>query len=117
MFGARKRRKAKAERDQSSLGNILVALGYCSRNVVHDMLAKQAKTTPLLGELLVGDNVITNDQLEHALLRQRVLRGEEDPLALKRFGSERRREAIGEVASRIRHVADSANLLAQKAKG
>ena len=117
MFGARKRRKEKAEKDQSSLGNVLVDLGYCSRPDVHDVLEKQLDTMPLLGELLVSQNVITSDQLEHALLRQRVLRGEEDPQSLKRYGAERRRKAFDEVATRFRTVADSAGLLAEKAKG
>lgn len=124
MFGVGKRRKRKAENDHSSLGNILVDLGYCSRLQVHEAVGKQLSTEewcvaalPRLGRLLVDDAIITTEQLEHALLRQRVLRGQSDPSELKRYGTSTRNSAIGEVVERFRGVAESAGVLAQKLKG
>jgi hypothetical protein len=118
MLNARKRRSVRAERDASSLGNILVDLGYCSRDDINIIVNNPARSiTSLLGERLVRADIITREQLEHALMRQRVLRGQEDPGALKRYGTEGRRRAFGEIALRLRDVADSAGLLAQKLKG
>jgi len=123
MFGVGKRRKRKAENDHGSLGNILVDLGYCNRVHVHEAVGEQLSAEewgvppPLLGRLLLDTNVITAEQLEHALLRQRVLRGQSDPTELKRYGTATRISALGEMAERFRGVAKSAGVLAQKLKG
>lgn len=122
MFGAARRRKRRAENDRSSLGNILVDLGYCSRPQVHQAVAEQLEAEEFcaarpLGRLLLDANIITLDQLEQALLRQRVLRGQSDPDELKRYGTGGRIDAFGKVADRFRGLAESAGLLAQKTKG
>jgi hypothetical protein len=122
MFGAAKRRRRRAENDRSSLGNIRVDLGYCSRPQVHQAVAEQSEAEQFdvdlpLGRLLIDANIITQDQLEQALLRQRVLRGQSDPNELKRYGTGGRIDAFGKVADRFRGLAESAGMLAQKAKG
>ena len=114
MFGKRKRRQAKAGRDTSSLGNVLVDLGYCSRDSVAQTLRQQIESRPLLGQMLIDQGIITPDQLDHALLRQQVLRGKDEPSKLKAYGAEPRRNALESVADRLKRIAESASILADK---
>jgi hypothetical protein len=118
MFGNKRRKaKARAEKDNSSLGRILLDLGYCDTDTLDKALAGQLDDMPRLGQILVSSDVITADQLEHALTRQRVLRGEIEPSELMRFGANKRREALGELTTRLRAVAESAGILATKMRG
>lgn len=119
MLGAQKRTRTRAHRDHNSLGNILVDLGYCTEHDIKMTIAKQCNGNSLqpLGQLLVNAEIITQDQLDHALLRQRVLRGKEDPASLKRFGTSRRIEAFNEIADRFKDVAKTSTLLAEKTRG
>jgi hypothetical protein len=110
-----KRRKDKAGRDNTSVGNILVDLGYCDRKTVFNTVRIQIESMPRIGELLVDQAVITPEQLDHALMRQQVLRGLKEPDSLKRYGMEDRKRAIAEAARRLRIIADSALVLAKKA--
>lgn len=119
MLGEQKRLRTRAQKDRNSLGNILVDLGYCTEHDIKIALARQCNGDRLkpIGELLVNAEVIARDQLEHALLRQRVLRGKEDPTSLKQFGTARRNQAFHEIAERFRDVANTSTLLAKETRG
>lgn len=118
MFGSkRSKAKARADRDGSSLGHVLLELGYCDTTSLYEALAEQSEDTPRLGRVLVDRGIITEEQLEHALTRQRVLRGQVDPSELVQFGAAKRREALREMTDRLRDAADSATLLAAKMRG
>lgn len=112
MLSRRKRRQARAERDASSLGNILTDLGYCSRDSIRQALKRQGPVK--LGRTLLDERIVTPEQLEHALMRQRVLRGREEPSKLKAYGPDGRRTALKQIAERLQAVADHAALLADK---
>lgn len=117
MFGnKRAKAKAKARKDRTSLGRILVDLGYCEPKDLDVALADQAERMPQIGQILIHRDVITEEQLEHALLRQRVLRGQSDPSELKRYGASVRKQALSELTVRLRAVADSAAGLAAKVR-
>lgn len=117
MFGSKRAKaKAKARRDHTSVGRILLDLGYCDPKDLDAALADQAERMPRLGEMLIHRDVITSEQLEHALLRQRVLRGQSDPSELKRYGATARKQALSELTVRLRAVADSAAGLAAKVR-
>lgn len=108
------RKMERASKDKSSLGNILLELGYCTEESLRDVVMEQMEANPLLGKLMVIKGVINRNQLEHAIIRQRVLRGEADPMELKRFGHIQRRDAIKKMADRLETTAQSADALAHK---
>lgn len=115
MFGSKRAKaKAKARKDHTSLGRILLDLGYCEPKDLDEVLADQTERMPQLGQILLHRGTITTEQLEHALLRQRVLRGQSDPSELKRFGSNVRLKALNEMTVRLKAVAESAAGLAAK---
>lgn len=49
------------------IGEILVSKGLITREQLNDVLEKQKKTPKRLGEILVEDGILTQDQLNHAL--------------------------------------------------
>lgn len=112
---SRKARLRRARRDRTSLGSILKDLGYCSEADLNAVLDTPSDLQ--LGRQLFEAGAVTTEQLEHALMRQRVLRGELDPGELKRYGTGHRRKAVAEVTDRLQHIAESAGLLASKVRG
>jgi hypothetical protein len=113
-FGGRRRKLSKASRDITSLGNVLLDLGYCKKDELASAIEEQSESLPRLGELLITRGIITRDQLSHALLRQEVLRGKNDPSLLNQYGPCQRRQAIAEAAKRLERIATSAQILAEK---
>lgn len=71
MFSMWTKRKDKAAEDPTSLGNILIKLGWCTQEEV-----LKASDDVRIGMSLVQMKVITQDQLEEALFRQRQERGQ-----------------------------------------
>jgi hypothetical protein len=68
-----KREKPQASDDPTALCNILLGLGWANQEKIKRAL--DTKGDRLIGGLLVEQKVITLDQLEDALLRQRMARG------------------------------------------
>lgn len=114
MFGNKRK---KAQKDRSSIGHVLVDLEYCAPQDIIDVLEEQIGQMPRLGQMLLDRGMVTKEQLEHALLRQRVLRGESDPAELARYGAEKRREALSEMTDKLRAIAKTADVLAGKLQG
>lgn len=112
---SRKARMRRARRDRTSLGNILKDLGYCTEADLDAVLDTPSDLQ--LGRQLLDAGAVTVEHLEHALMRQQVLRGEMDPGCLKRYGTGHRRKAVAEVTDRLQNIAESAGLLAAKARG
>jgi hypothetical protein len=110
-FSAQKR-KARAGRNISSLGTLLVELGYCSRDEVESIAQDTAPTK--LGQRLVAKGVITQEQLDQALLRQGVLRGHAEAAELRIYGAGRRRKALKDITDRIKGIAESAGQMAKQ---
>lgn len=97
--------------DPSSLGNILLALGYCSQDDIDLALSRKGKngTAQLLGQILIELNIITKDQLNLALAHQHIDRDEE-PVEVKLYVTEQSKELYRELAE----TAKSVQLLAAK---
>lgn len=115
-----RRRLAKAERDGTALGNVLVDLGYVTRQQMHAAVAEHAavaqhaKSLALLGNSMVALGLIDQDQLDHALLRQQVLRGQTSPSSLQRYGSERRQRLLNDVKQTLTRIATRTRAFVQK---
>jgi hypothetical protein len=83
--------KAQAERPHTPIGQLLVERGTIKRELLDAVLDKHR-----LGKLLLAMNVITSEQLDNALWRQRVtgLRLAEVLLKLRYVGEDQLRQAL-----------------------
>lgn len=102
-----------------SLGAILVSLGYCTWPQIEFALNKQTNghSSVPLGAILSEFHIVTDEQLEHALTKQRVLQGHENPDRMKRFGTDQRNDSLRNMVDKFREVAKVSMLLAEKVKG
>lgn len=69
------------KKDPLSIGNVLLKIGYISRdqlNALGDEYTNRADKR--LGEFLIEQKTITSEQLEIALLHQRMIRGDRQAL-------------------------------------
>ncbi len=71
------------DEDATSIGNILLRLGYCQPNDISTALAR-VNGTKLLGEVLVDMGAVSRPQLEWASQYQRMERGEVNPADILR---------------------------------
>lgn len=79
-FGSGKQYDPKT--DQTSIGNVLVKRGYISRDQLDQYVARFRDQVDMrIGEFMVGEGAITQDQLETALLHQQMMRGDKSALA------------------------------------
>jgi hypothetical protein len=94
----------RATRDHSSLGNVLVRLGYVTHEQIGDALARQRRER--IGDLLVASGYVTVEQLREALLHQRVARDEAGLNDLVQLYGNERREVLRGVIHGLREVTD-----------
>lgn len=97
-------RCVKAQEDETSLGNILLGLGYISEEAL-EVAIKIQKSQTMLGRILVKmgpkKGGITEEQLEEALLEQKVRRKKARVQDVIRSNSKRHRRLVGEVRSQL----------------
>ena len=70
------KKMAKASRDKSSLGNLLIRDGALDENELAELLVEfnELKVEELLGQFLVKREIITPEKLELLLIRQKAER-------------------------------------------
>lgn len=66
------------ERDPTSIGNLIVKEGLCSKEELNRMVIEFSKASieMLLGKFLVGKGVLSQERLEILLLKQQADRGD-----------------------------------------
>ena len=75
--------------DPTSIGNVLINLGFCQPNDIQRVL--EIMTNPKrMGELLMEMEIITPPQLEWALIYQRLLRRQATVADAKAFAHKQR---------------------------
>lgn len=93
-----------AQKDETSLGNILLEFGYVTPEILEQAIKIQ-KSQSLLGSILVNMKPeaggITEEQLEEALLEQKIRRRKAKPLEVIRSNSRRHRRLVDEVQDRL----------------
>ena len=93
-----------AQEDPNSLGNILIEFGYVTPDVLEKAIKIQ-KSQSLLGRILVNmkpeEGGITEEQLEEALLEQKVRRRKARPLDVIRSNSKRHSRLVEEVDEQL----------------
>ncbi len=99
-------------RDRTSLGNILVELGHTTDTMIARALMRKER----LGDALVAIEAVTPEQLEEALLYQRVYRGEVSGLEACRAHKNKRRRLMADVIDGLRDMARLTNDMAQRLK-
>lgn len=77
--------------DPTSIGNILIELGYCTQTDIDRVRNKE------MGDLLVAEEVITPTQLEWALVYQKVQRQEATTAETRQFAREQRSQLCAEL--------------------
>jgi len=98
IFGLFRRRKDPAN-DATSVGSLLVALGYIDGEQLEHALSTQSLTGEQLCDTLVGLHVITEWQARDALNEQKIRRGELAPRAQLKVHRERNRRLAAHLAA------------------
>lgn len=101
-------KKCNPVKDPTSIGNIMVRLGFLSSNELKAYVKEFKETTEKrIGEFLVEREVITEEQLESALIRQQLLRGDREALRIIMQRTTVRHERIGNVIDELDIMAKS----------
>jgi len=119
MFGIRKKNGKKdrfviAEQDDSSLGNILVEMGFVTKDQLDEAVRIQKQKAPKIGEILVEMKILTEQQLEEAILYQRVKRGEASFVEETKFHGKRKRRLIKEMTSELKQATEISKIVTAK---
>jgi len=96
-----KRRKDPAS-DVTSVGRVLVDLGYISADQLAHALGAQGQTGERLCTALVGLGVITKWQAQNALNEQKIRRGDIAPRAHLRIQRERNQRLAQSLAAQVK---------------
>jgi hypothetical protein len=94
-----------AAEDDTSLGNILVSLGYITAEQLEEAVEFQKKFAPRIGEVLVQMKILTVERLEAALIHQKIARGQLTFREETRFYQAQSQQLVGEVAEEFRKAA------------
>lgn len=93
-----------AQEDPNSLGNILIELGYVTPDTLERAIKIQ-KSQSLLGRILVNmkpeEGGITEEQLQEALLEQKIRRRKAKPLEVIKANSEKHTRLVKEVNDQL----------------
>jgi len=98
--GEQKDKYAKAQKDETSLGNVLLDLGYVSEETL-EVAIKIQKSQSMLGRILVNMDEITEEQLKDALLEQKILRKTARAQEVIKSNTRRHSRLVEEVQSRL----------------
>jgi hypothetical protein len=104
----------RADKDRTALGAILVELGHMSRDELEKAIAVQKTQIPL-GRILVDElKVITEDQLEEALLEQKIRRKTAKLKDISKFHGERNRRLVDDLKEQLHCMVEKRNAVAGK---
>jgi len=109
----------KARIDETSIGNILVDLGFITQEDLDRAIEIQRRQAPI-GEILTqmrrddGSPVLQREQLDIALMKQKIARGEAGHREELSFYRSHTRQMISEFSEQIRSAAEVTTTLAQK---
>ena len=81
--------------DPTAIGNLLIGLGYCSKDDIESALSEMEQRR--VGETLVAMNVISAEQLDRALKLQRMKRRQMSPQEEQEFKHGQRSALISEL--------------------
>jgi hypothetical protein len=94
----------RAKEDETSLGNVLLDLGYVTQEALEEAIKIQ-KSQSLLGRILVEMGPrrggITEEQLKDALLEQKVRRRKARAAEVIKSNSKRHQRLVGEVQEHL----------------
>lgn len=82
--------------DPTSIGNILIELGFCSKTDIETALEKFESQR--MGEVLISMEVIDADQLDRALQLQRMKRRQMSPQEEREFAKRQRVALVTELS-------------------
>lgn len=101
------------EDDPSSIGNVLLCMGILKPHELQQVVNKfKASKEELLGQFIIRETHVTEHQLEIALLKQKVMRGESDRKVLNRL-----LEISQESGDRVRDRLSELTTVVKAAKG
>lgn len=100
--------------DETSLGHILIDLGYATPEQVQAAITRQLMTAPPIGEILIEMGVITPEQLEAALYAQRKARGEVSNKDEVQHHLAQQAQDIRQIADSLTEIAGISNGIAEK---
>jgi hypothetical protein len=106
-----------AATDETSLGNILVGMEAITREQLKEAIEVQRARVPEIGGILVELGHITQEQLEEALLKQRIMRGKAKPREVTDFERHKRKKASEAFLSSVRQTVDVASDLKRSLNG
>lgn len=92
-----------AQEDETSIGNILVDMGYVTSDQLNQAIEVQKMQAPV-GEILVRMGAITREQLEEALMIQKVNRGEASTREEAQLYRTQKKRLMGEVVSCLKET-------------
>ena len=120
LFSSHPDPEAKLERgalNDDSLGNILLELGYITREQLEAAIRIQ-KSQIRLGVILVEElGAITTEQLEEALLEQEIRKKKNNLRALKKLYSRKQNRLVSEVKNSMTVLAAKVDKVTLKAVG
>jgi len=90
----------KARKDETSLGNVLLGLGYISEETL-EVAIKIQKSQSMLGRILISMDEITEQQLKDALLEQKILRKKARAQEVIKSNVRQHRRLVSEVQERL----------------
>jgi Ribonuclease G/E len=94
------KRHSEAKGDCTSIGNVLLDLGYISLEALEEAVKVQ-KSQSLLGDILVDMGAVTKEQLEEALLEQKIRRKIAKSKEIIKANSAKHGRLISEVQERF----------------
>lgn len=100
----------KLQHDQTLLGNILIELGHTNRQTIGRALISKDQ----LGQTLLRWREITPEQLQEALIYQKVYKGELSPTEASRLHKQKRRALMSDVLKQLRTMAQLTGYLHRK---
>lgn len=104
--------KNQAKGDKTSLGNILVDMGYITSEQLEEAIKIQ-KSQKLLGEVLVDEmKAITSDQLDEALFEQQLRRKKIRRDEILKLHAKRRRRLLIRVDESAKRLSEASEQVA-----
>lgn len=114
------RPKEKAAEDPTSLGNVVIKLGWCTKDQVAKVVQKiEEAYDSRIGKFLLDEGLINEEQLQEALYHQRAMRGQVSRVEEMRFHREKQRKGLRTVCkglSEISELSHDIQTLARQAK-
>ncbi len=109
------RKKEAKQPEDIRLGQVLVDMGFCDLVRIEQAL-RECEYAPI-GRYLVETDVITEQQLEEALLQQRALMGTAPMVEVTRFRRARRRRLLSQLLDSLEDLNRTSKQITEHLKG